>query len=72
LKSFVIGKSAASAFLEVYNLLNSDYLRVEKVDQLPAQIVYRRGPPIIIPASSHLVGERDFGRRFQIGFQVDF
>jgi len=73
LKSFVIGKSAASAFLEVYNLLNSDYLRVEKVDQFPAQISYTpRGAPIITPASSHLIGERDFGRRFQIGFQVDF
>jgi len=69
LKSFVIGKSSASAFLEVYNLLNSDYLRVENVDQFPAQITSRGA---IIRPSSHLVGERDFGRRFQVGFQVDF
>jgi len=72
-KSFVIGKSSASAFLEVYNLLNSDYLRVEQLDQIPAQVIYgRSGPPIIIPPVISLTGERDFGRRFQIGFQVDF
>jgi len=73
MKSFVIGKASASAFLEVYNLLNSDYLRLEKIDQIPAKVIYSRNlPPIIIPAVINLIGERDFGRRFQIGFQVDF
>ena len=72
MKSFVIGKSSASAFLEVYNLLNSDYLRVEQLDQFPASVSYQSGGPIIQHPSSHILGERDFGRRFQIGFQIDF
>jgi outer membrane receptor protein involved in Fe transport len=73
MKSFVIGKASASAFLEVYNLLNSDYLRVDQLDQVPAQVIYgASGPPTIIPPVINLTGERDFGRRFQIGFQVDF
>jgi hypothetical protein len=75
MKSFVIGKSSASAFLEVYNLLNSDTLRVEAVDQIPAQVLYKSSisaAPLVYRPSSHLVGERDFGRRFQIGFQIDF
>jgi hypothetical protein len=75
-KNFVMGKSAASAFLEVYNLLNSDSLRVEAVDQIPAQVLYKSriggGAPVVIHPSSHLVGERDFGRRFQVGIQVNF
>jgi len=72
-KSFVIGKSAASAFLEVYNLLNSDTLTVSAIDQIPATFIYpRNGPPIQIPPTSEVLGTRDFGRRFQIGFQVDF
>jgi outer membrane receptor protein involved in Fe transport len=68
MKSFVMGKASASAFLEVYNLLNTDDLRVEKIDQIPGQDngIYFR------PAVYNLIGERDFGRRYQIGFQVDF
>jgi len=72
MKSFVIGKASASAFLEVYNLLNSDYLRVENIDQIPAKVTYQSGGPIIVRPSTNIIGERDFGRRFQIGFQVDF
>jgi hypothetical protein len=74
MKSFVVGKSAASAFLEVYNLLNSDSLRVYQVEQVPLRLIYLSplGPPVIIPPTSLLVGERDFGRRFQVGFQIDF
>jgi outer membrane receptor protein involved in Fe transport len=73
MKSFVIGKASASAFLEVYNLLNSDSLRVDQLDQIPAQASFgASGPAIITPAVISLTGERDFGRRFQIGFQVDF
>jgi outer membrane receptor protein involved in Fe transport len=72
-KSFVIGKSSASAFLEVYNLLNSDTLTVSSIDQIPATFIYSgTGPPVQVPPTSEVVGERDFGRRFQIGFQVDF
>jgi hypothetical protein len=74
MKSFVVGKSAASAFLEIYNLLNSDNLRVYQVEQVPRKVIFLSplGPPVFIPATSFLVGERDFGRRFQVGFQIDF
>ena len=74
MKSFVLGKSSASAFLEVYNLLNSDNLRVNSVEQIPVREEFRSltGPSIIFPPSSVLIGERDFGRRFQVGFQIDF
>jgi hypothetical protein len=72
MKSFVIGKASASAFLEVYNLLNTDDLRLEKIDQIPGRLIENRGGDILIPAVYNLIGERDFGRRYQIGFQVDF
>jgi hypothetical protein len=68
MKSFVMGKASASAFLEVYNLLNTDDLRVEKIDQIPG----RMQGNVFRPAIYNLIGERDFGRRYQIGFQVDF
>ncbi|HEU5179811.1 MAG TPA: hypothetical protein VFW45_03400, partial [Candidatus Polarisedimenticolia bacterium] len=73
-KSFVIGKAAASAFLEVYNLLNSDDLRVSYLENRRATTSYFKDnpTPVIIPAKVLLVGERDFGRRYQLGFQIDF
>ena len=70
MKSFVLGKSAASAFLEVYNLLNADNLRVYSSEEVPAR--YLLNGAVRIPPSSRLVSERDFGRRFQVGFQIDF
>ena len=72
MKSFVIGKASASAFLEVYNLLNTDDLRLERIDQIPARLIENRNGDILIPPVYNLIGERDFGRRYQIGFQVDF
>ena len=57
-KSFVLGKTSASAFFEVFNLLNSDDLRVYTLN----------------PGRSSLQAdeERRFGRRFQIGVRLDF
>jgi outer membrane receptor protein involved in Fe transport len=57
-KSFVIGRTSASAFLEVFNLLNTDDLRVYSID----------------PSRSSLQAdaERRFGRRYQIGIRLDF
>jgi hypothetical protein len=73
MKSFVIAKAAASAFLEVYNLLNSDNLRVHEIRQIPVQVVYLGlEGPVVFPPQVSLDGERDFGRRFQVGFQIDF
>jgi hypothetical protein len=57
-KSFVIGKTSASAFFEVFNLLNSDDLRVYTINP------NRR----TLQADE----ERRFGRRFQIGVRLDF
>ena len=40
---------------------------------LPATAPLFAGPDdVLIHPVTSLVGERDFGRRFQIGFQVDF
>jgi outer membrane receptor protein involved in Fe transport len=73
-KSFVMGKASASAFFEVYNLLNSDTMRVRWLENIPATHAYggTDPTPVIIPAKVLVVGEREFGRRYQIGFQVDF
>ncbi len=74
-KSFVIGKASASAFFEVYNLLNSDNLRVHSIENIPARLVFlspRDNTGIVIPPKIIVEGERDFGRRYQIGFQIDF
>ena len=71
-KNFTLGKSSAAAFLEVYNLLNDDALRVRYIDQIPATVTYSGSGTIIVPPTSEVVGERDFGRRFQIGIQINF
>ena len=64
-KNFVIGKTSASAFFEVYNLLNSDALRVYDVEWFV--------PPSPNPVAVQRVNAvRDFGRRFQVGVQLDF
>ncbi len=57
-KSFVIGKTSASAFFEVFNLLNSDDLRIFTID--PAR------------PSLQADEQRRFGRRFQLGVRFDF
>ncbi|HEU5180903.1 MAG TPA: TonB-dependent receptor plug domain-containing protein, partial [Candidatus Polarisedimenticolia bacterium] len=73
-KSFVIGKAAASAFMEIYNLLNSDDLRVYYLENTRPTVTYAKNDsrPVTVPAKVLMVGEREFGRRFQIGFQIDF
>lgn len=57
-KSFVLGKASASAFFEVFNLLNSDDLRIYTLN--------------VGRSSLQADEERRFGRRFQIGIRVDF
>ncbi len=72
-KFFVLGKATASAFFEVYNLLNADTLRVNSVQQISG--CSGRGEGIKnceAPFYTTLVGTRDFGRRFQLGMQIDF
>ncbi|HEV8376184.1 MAG TPA: hypothetical protein VGR38_08150, partial [Candidatus Polarisedimenticolia bacterium] len=57
-KSFVVGKASGSAFLEIFNLLNSDDLRIYEIH----------------PNQSALQAEeeRRFGRRYQVGIQINF
>jgi len=57
-KAFVIGKAAASAFFEIFNLLNTDDLRLRTVDTGVTRL--------------NNVGERQFGRRFAFGIQINF
>jgi len=57
-KNFVMGHSAAGAFFEIYNLLNTDDLRVNEIDNRNATL---QADEI-----------REFGRRFQIGLQIQF
>jgi hypothetical protein len=78
MKSFVIKKASASAFFEIYNLLNTDDLRVTQMVAVPPQRACHnvQGCPgqadTYAPGHASVDGTRDFGRRFQIGFQVDF
>jgi len=57
-RSFVVGRTSASAFFEVFNILNSDDLRIFTIQ------ADRR--------SLQAEEERRFGRRFQLGIQLDF
>jgi outer membrane receptor protein involved in Fe transport len=63
-KNFVVGSAAASGFFEVFNILNSDSLRVFEIQQTQPSEFSRTAPRI--------VGERRFGRRFEFGVQFDF
>jgi outer membrane receptor protein involved in Fe transport len=57
-KNFVLGKATAGAFFEIYNLLNSDALRVSEIDNRLRTLQSDE--------------TRRFGRRFQLGIQLDF
>ncbi|HEU5179149.1 MAG TPA: TonB-dependent receptor, partial [Candidatus Polarisedimenticolia bacterium] len=74
-KDFVAGKSNVSAFFEIYNLLNADNLRISEL-----RVLHGRYSPNFLPGEPEhqephkelVIGERDFGRRFQLGFQIKF
>ena len=57
-KNFVIGQVAAGAFFEIYNILNTDDLRISTIDNGFRSLQSRE--------------TRRFGRRFQFGLQLDF
>jgi outer membrane receptor protein involved in Fe transport len=57
-KNFVLGKVSAGAFFEIHNLLNSDALRVSEIDNRFRTLQSDE--------------TRRFGRRFQLGIQLDF
>ncbi|HEV8376178.1 MAG TPA: carboxypeptidase regulatory-like domain-containing protein [Candidatus Polarisedimenticolia bacterium] len=57
-KAFVIGKASASAFFEIFNLLNTDDLRIYSLDSGLVNL--------------NINGVRSFGRRYQVGIQINF
>ena len=70
-KNFVIGRNVAAISLEVFNLLNSDDLRVytyEPAGNTGFDLDSRQ----TIATPLQLNAERRFGRRWQIGFQFAF
>jgi len=69
-KAFVLGRKAASLFVEVFNLLNADDLRIFSYDP-SAQVRFDPADPSSGTALQ-IDAQRRFGRRFQIGFQFDF
>jgi hypothetical protein len=73
-KNFTIAKTVASGFFEVFNLLNSDDLRVYNIRQVPARVLPADsgGFAEVIPGYEVVEGERRFGRRFEFGIQIDF
>jgi len=77
----VVGRTSAAAFLEVFNLLNRDDLRILTFDpnrgepapgsKVPGDIVFGVGDPLVA-RPTQIEGERRFGRRFQVGVQFQF
>jgi len=69
-KSFVLGRTSAAAVIEVFNVLNTDDLRVFTYE--PSKGEFKPGQGILLATPLQLDAERRFGRRFQIGLQLQF
>ncbi len=61
-KAFVLGKLNSKLFFDIQNILNRDYLRIYFYEPASPD----RGGAL------QIISERNFGRRFQIGFQFEF
>jgi len=70
-KNFVIGRNIAAVSLEVFNVLNRDELWVHTFEPSRATGVDSSGG-VVLATPSQLDAERPFGRRFQVGFQLQF
>ena len=68
-KNLVLGRTTGGLFLEVFNLLNTDSLRIERYEPIPPNLV---DPTSETSGPVQLDGTRQFGRRFQVGFQISF
>jgi hypothetical protein len=77
-KTFVMGHTSAAAFLEVFNLLNANDLRIFTFEPNKGKPPTNMGQPTavtgLILGSNPLQidGERRFGRRLQVGLQLQF
>jgi hypothetical protein len=70
-KNFVMGRSIAGVSLEVFNVLNRDELHLSTFE--PSRTTgYDASGAVVIPGSSQIDAVRPFGRRFQVGFQLQF
>jgi len=70
-KNFVVGRHAAGLFLEVFNLLNTDDLRIYTVDPSRTSGFDPSGS-VSVAGPLQLDATRRFGRRWQVGFQIAF
>jgi len=61
-KAFVLGKLNSKLFFDIQNILNRDYLRIFTYEPASPD----RGGAL------QIISERNFGRRFQVGFQFEF
>jgi outer membrane receptor protein involved in Fe transport len=70
-KAVVIGRTAAALFFEVFNVLNSDDLRVLTYEPTPD--IYQATLDTRTPQGPLQIDAiRRFGRRFQVGVQIEF
>jgi outer membrane receptor protein involved in Fe transport len=69
-KTFVVGRNTAGLFLDVFNLLNTDTLRISTYEPVPPQFAGSGETGTQGPLQIN--GTRQFGRRWQIGFQYNF
>jgi outer membrane receptor protein involved in Fe transport len=70
-KNFVLGHAVWAASLEVFNLLNRDELRIHTYEP-NSPTGFDASSAALIASPQRLDAERRFGRRFQLGFQVQF
>ena len=70
-KNFVIGRTSAAVFMEVFNLLNTDDVRIFTFEPNSGEAFI---PGDVSSASNplQLDATRRFGRRFQVGIQLNF
>src|SRR5262249_49733005 len=69
-KTFVLGRSTGALFVEVFNVLNTDDLRI--VNYMPGEIENLAKDDPTPLTRLQIEGQRRFGRRIQLAVQFDF
>jgi len=70
-RNFVVGRTSWAMMFEVFNALNSDDLIISSVE--PSQVHgFDTGSLSVLASPTQIDATRRFGRRFQVGFQVQF